>query len=326
MVQTTPFAVGIIGLGRAGLRRYKALQADPVVRVVWGADPALDDITPETQFSDSMQLFQDPAEALALAPVDALVISTPPALHARLVTDALDCGIRNFLVEKPLTCSAAAARHLEQVLEGRNGYLKVGANLRHFPEIKALAEVIAEGTLGRIMKVVLSIGHDGKSLPGWGEQVALAGGGTLLDNGVHILDLAAWMGLVPDQAELSASLIEGSPGVDLHCEWEYRTSDYTGSFSSSWQRTDGIYFEAEIQGEAATATLAVGRVSEPLTVMRNGVAEYPAIPEGGDSWGDDTRSFVRALTTGAPAGPAVTEAATVLARVEDIYYAARLRG
>ena len=172
----------------------------------------------------------------------------------------------------------------------------------------------------------MSIGHDGASLPEWGAQVAMAGGGTLLDNGVHILDLAAWMGLVPEQATLTASLIEGNAGVDLHCEWAYRAVNYEGRFSSSWQRTDGKYFEAEIQGEMAGVTIAVGRLCEPLTVTRNGVPEYPVIPEGGDSWGDDTRSFIRALTTGAPAGPAVTEAADVLAHVEDIYRAARLRG
>ena len=68
-------------------------------------------------------------------------------------------------------------------------FLKVGSNLRHFPNVARALELVARGAIGEVLFLRGWIGNDGWSLGSWWRDPDLIGGGTLLDNGSHLLDL-----------------------------------------------------------------------------------------------------------------------------------------
>jgi len=95
------------------------------------------------------------------------------------------------LVEKPLATSPAAARKLEKLADKLPSPSFVGYNYRFLPTVREALRIAADGRLGRLRSVDMLIGHGGhpESGKGWKLDPVRAGGGVLLDPGVHLLDL-----------------------------------------------------------------------------------------------------------------------------------------
>jgi predicted dehydrogenase len=118
---------------------------------------------------------------------------------------ALAAG-KHVLCEKPLGRNAQEAAQMVEAAERANRILKVGFNHRHHPALQQAHELAQAGTIGRLMTIRAAYGHGGR--PGydqeWRAQADLSGGGELLDQGVHIVDLCRWF--LGDFVQVSAML------------------------------------------------------------------------------------------------------------------------
>jgi predicted dehydrogenase len=149
------------------------------------------------------EVVADWQEAVARRDVDIVVVATPNKYLMPITVAALENG-KHVLVEKPMARNLAEA---EQVLhtwktDARNPKsairnpksLAVGFNHRHHPAIWKAHELCAQGAIGPLMFIRAVYGHGGR--PGydkeWRADPDLAGGGELLDQGVHIIDLCRW--------------------------------------------------------------------------------------------------------------------------------------
>jgi 1,5-anhydro-D-fructose reductase (1,5-anhydro-D-mannitol-forming) len=121
---------------------------------------------------------------------DAAVIALPHDLAVQTAHQIL-AGGRPVLVEKPLGLAAAEARGLEEAAAALKLPSFVGYNYRFLPHVGELFDALARGELGRLRSIDLLIGHGGhpESAKGWKLRPERAGGGVLLDPGVHLLDL-----------------------------------------------------------------------------------------------------------------------------------------
>ena len=133
-----------------------------------------------------------------LEEVEAIVVATPNGAAPPIATVALERGL-HVLLEKPMGRNLAEALQLAERASSP-GVLKIGFNHRYHPAVSKAHELLAE--LGPVLSMRARYGHGGR--PGyekeWRGNPDLAGGGVLLDQGVHIADLMGWFGGSPATA------------------------------------------------------------------------------------------------------------------------------
>ncbi|MCA9255033.1 MAG: Gfo/Idh/MocA family oxidoreductase, partial [Phycisphaerales bacterium] len=132
---------------------------------------------------------------------DGVVICTPPSTHVAIAEVVLERGIR-VLCEKPL---APTTTECESLTEARG--LACAFKFRHLKGSRIIRDHIATGGLGRVLAIrgsaLSDISMEGK----WFSDPSLSGGGVLLDNGVHLIDLCHY--LVGPTENVSATIMGG---------------------------------------------------------------------------------------------------------------------
>lgn len=185
-----PLTVSVIGCGRMGRRRLEALSALDRVRLVSACD------SDESAAGAAERDFRVPArrdwrEALDDG-ADAVVVCLPNRLHAPVAAEALRRG-RHVFCEKPLATTEEDARALVEAALRAGSTLAVGSNLRRFPNVAEAMRLHRAGAIGEVLSARAWIGHDGWNLATpWYRDAGQTGGGTLIDNGIHALDLLRW--------------------------------------------------------------------------------------------------------------------------------------
>ncbi|HEY3058129.1 MAG TPA: Gfo/Idh/MocA family oxidoreductase [Chloroflexota bacterium] len=208
--------VAIIGagmIGRAHARAFRAVRqsfqpapADIELTVVADADAALaEDAKTRWEFERTASDWQAVADA---DDVDLAVVALPNFQHAQAV-DALLANRKHILCEKPLASTPADALQMLEAAERAGVVHGVGFNLRRFPSITAVHELIERGDLGEIQHFSARYLTDYAASPEvpftWRYQRSLAGSGALGDVASHIVDLARF--LVGDLASVSGAAL-----------------------------------------------------------------------------------------------------------------------
>jgi predicted dehydrogenase len=169
--------LGFLGVGWIGRHRLEAIERSGLAEVAGISDPALDDSVP--------------FEELLERGLDGIVVATPSALHAEQAVAALEAGLAVFC-QKPLARTAAEARRVVDAARAADRLLAVDLSYRHAEAFRRAVELVRGGELGEIVAVDL-VFHNayGPDKP-WFRDPELAGGGCLIDLGVHLVDLAQW--------------------------------------------------------------------------------------------------------------------------------------
>lgn len=181
------YRVGIIGYGRIGRRRAALVNAHDGLTLVAVADPQTPDAT---ELPASCAIYGSGAELLQ-HDLDAVFVCTPNIATTDLVVQALEKG-KHVFAEKPPGRSVADIARMRDV-EAWYPHLRVkfGFNHREHDSVRLSQSLIASGELGRLMWMRGTYGKAGG--PGytgdWRANPELAGGGILLDQGIHMLDL-----------------------------------------------------------------------------------------------------------------------------------------
>ncbi len=182
--------IAIIGCGLIGQKRAKNLAHGKLVACV---DQHVEKAHAlAKQFSDCIA-YTDWREVIDRKDVDIVIIAT---LHATLADISLAAAIsgKHILVEKP---GAKHAEELSPVIAAakKSGSLiRVGFNHRYHRAFQKAKELVAEDALGELMFIRARYGHGGRVgyEKEWRAQPALSGGGELIDQGIHLIDLARW--------------------------------------------------------------------------------------------------------------------------------------
>ena len=137
--------------------------------------------------------------AIADATVDAVLVTTPPSEHLRLVTAALHAG-KHVIVEKPAFLTSADATDIAGRAARAGRTVLVAENYAYKPLVAALRESVTSGRLGDVRFVLVQAlkrldRHD------WRDCAAVAGGGALFEGGIHWLHLMASLGLTIEAIE-----------------------------------------------------------------------------------------------------------------------------
>jgi predicted dehydrogenase len=185
---------GFIGAGTMGTIHMETFRQIPGVELTAVADVSearANQVAAEygvaKAYSDSGRLIADPNVA-------AVVVSVPNAFHAELAIAALEAG-KHVLLEKPMAMNAEEARNVMKAQQASGKTLMIGHQMRWNAEIAEAKRRIEEGKLGRIY--YMKAGWLRRmGIPGWGTAYtsqAMMGGGSAVDIGVHMLDLALYL-------------------------------------------------------------------------------------------------------------------------------------
>jgi predicted dehydrogenase len=301
--------VGVVGCGLIGTKRASALAAiDEIV----GCYDLSGELTRRFAGAHDVRPASSVAELLASAPDVVIVAVTHEAL-AEVAEHALDAGA-HVLVEKPGGIGVAQIERLISAEERTGLRVKVGFNHRFHPGLMRAAAEVHSGVHGELFHLRGRYGHGGR--PGyereWRTDPARSGGGELIDQGMHLLDLSHWLAgplqlhsallrthFWQTPVEDNAALILGEaqsrsgPWAMLHVTW----TEWKNLFSLE------IYCRrAKIQVDGLVRSYGPQR----LRIYRMGPELGPPeleelnYPDDDRSWVSEWEHFAAALTTPDP--------------------------
>ncbi len=182
--------IGIIGCGAVGRGRAQHLAG---ARLVHCADTDLSRARSVASFSPGCLAGSDWRELLARADIDAVIVATPQDSHVEIAHAAISAGI-HVLVEKPAARHVDELRGLPQLAAKHDVRVRVGFNLRYHRAFQQARRLVDSGILGPLLFVRARYGHGGRLgyASEWRAQPQRSGGGELIDQGVHLIDLARW--------------------------------------------------------------------------------------------------------------------------------------
>jgi predicted dehydrogenase len=198
--------LAFLGLGWIGQKRLRALESAGAAEVAACIDTdALLAARVASAFNGARGF--ERVESLRDLDVDGIVIATPSGLHEAQALAALDRGLAVFC-QKPLATSAEGAMRVIERAAAADRLLGVDFCYRHVNGMHELRDKLRDEAFGEIVAIDLMFHNAYAPSAAWSRDRALAGGGCLLDLGVHLLDLATWLQDLPvlevDSARLFA--------------------------------------------------------------------------------------------------------------------------
>jgi predicted dehydrogenase len=326
--------IAFVGLGWIGSQRLKAL--DPIdveVAALVDSDPSrVAQIALEHPAAVVASDFDGLLASTNFAKLDGVVLATPNGFHAQQALACLERGLPVFC-QKPL---ATTLRDVEQVVAAARSadrLLGIDFCYRHVSGMAELRRRLLEGELGNIVAVDLTFHNAYGPDKSWCHDRRLAGGGCLLDLGVHLLDLALWLQDMPRLERVRSRLFaqgqptSGSVGdledlayaefiqangaiVRLACSWHahigapasIQVSLAGDRGGAVWRNVNGSFYDFELD-------------------LLNG-ASHKRLAGGPDDWGPRALTqWLRQLRSSHRFDPAAEQITHSAALIEEVYRA-----
>src|SRR5262249_6469881 len=136
--------------------------------------------------------YRSHSEMIANEKLQAVSVCTLPSTHRDIVIDLLRSGI-HVLCEKPLAISVEEGREMLRAAQDRRALVLPAFKFRFFDEIQKAKELLASNSLGKILTFRVMFGGLIDMTGTWYAQKKLAGGGVIMDNGPHALDIVRYL-------------------------------------------------------------------------------------------------------------------------------------
>jgi predicted dehydrogenase len=332
----------LIGCGLIGKKRAAALSD---ARLLYACDLEAARAAGLAQTIPGCRAVTDYTIALRDTAVEAVIVATPNVSLAPLTLAAVQAG-KHVLVEKPGALNAAQLREVQTAAAQAGVRVRLGYNHRFHPALRKARELVDAGALGPLMFVRGRYGHGGRKGYDreWRADPRLSGGGELIDQGVHLIDLATWfLGAftitdghcatyfwdmpVDDNAFLSLRTAAGQTAwLHVSCtEWK-------NLFSFELYGRDGKIAIDGLGGSYGPERLTYYQMLPQMGPPETTVWEYPSTtlgstaltasgagPGGDESWALETGAFIEDIRVGREPSPGLSEGIRTLEIVEEIY-------
>jgi len=187
-----PIGVAIVGCGLIGTKRAAVLAEDDETRLVAVADVTADRAERLAQ-QYGCEAFTDWQSLIQREEVEVVIVSTSNNWLASVTIEAARNG-KHVLCEKPMGRDVGEARQMLQAARANRTFLKIGFNHRYHPAIRKAHELVQNGGIGNPYYIRCVYGHGGRLgyEKDWRANRNLSGGGEMLDQGIHLVDLCRW--------------------------------------------------------------------------------------------------------------------------------------
>lgn len=262
--------------------------------------------------------------------MDAIIVSTLNSCLAPIARQAIAAG-KHVLVEKPAAIAVAEILDLEALAFEKRVCVRVGYNHRYHPALLKARELVEAGALGPLMFIRARYGHGGRVGYDreWRADPSLSGGGELIDQGVHLIDLAGWF--LGDFARVEGHVATSywAMPVDDNAFLSLRTASgqtaWLHASCSEWKnlfsfeiygRTGKLHIEG-LGGSYGVERLSFYKMLPEMGPPETTIWEYP---RGDDSWRLEMEAFQEDIRLERTPVPGLKEARAALEVVEKIYH------
>lgn len=320
--------IGIVGLGLMGTNHAERLERAGA-SIVGGVDvsrPAREQFE-RTFDGNCYEHYED----LYSTDIDAVVVTVPNSLHEEVTVAALDAGL-DVLVEKPVAHTLESAERIAAAARDAPGFCMTGFTMRFYPEAVALMDRIADGEFGEVTHVEAHyLRRNNIPVSGWFVDPDLAGGGALVDVGVHVLHLGLAAAGFPnvdgifgqtrtDRFDVS---VETSATALLRCGGEL-----TVGLDVAWATPDTPDKSIVVRGTEGAARLDI--VDRSLTVysdLDTDDADPTVVESAGSDWlAPEDEAFLDAVERGRPPAVSGIDEGIAVQRVIDAIYRSAASG
>jgi predicted dehydrogenase len=322
--------LGFLGVGWIGRHRMKAILEDGAAEAAAVADPA-EDAAREAAAGVRACAVGRTLDDLLAQDLDGIVVATPSALHAQQAIAALERGVAVFC-QKPLARTAPEARRVVEAARAADRLLGVDLSYRHVAGMERVRTLVREGALGDVYAVNLVFHNAYGPDKAWFYDARQAGGGCVMDLGIHLVDLALWVLGFPEVDAVTATL--RAAGKPVRGRASGHVEDFAAAqlelsggaavqLACSWRLAAGrdCVIEAAFYGTRGGATLRnvdgsfYDFVVERLDGTRREVLASPP-----DAWGGRAgAAWARALAAGGRYDPEIERIVEVQATLDRIY-------
>ena len=298
----------IAGYGYIAHFHARAVQAaGGEIAAVMGRDPEKIQAFCDEHSAQQGVAIQACTSVAELPPVDAIVVALPNSLHLPVCLEALDHGF-HVLVEKPMALDGRECRLIADKARAVGKQLLVGHMWRYDPQALWLRDAIARGEVGEVVKTKSYGIHVNWGPGGWFVDKTLAGGGALIDMGVHAIDTTRFVIGDPRPTRVFAKLDtrHGPYEVDdfgvLVIEWD---NNVTSIVESGWWNAhmDGPEASTQVFGTKGYARLFPNEIRR--LVGGEVLVEQPSFPRRAEHCDQEIYTaqmvgFVESITSNTP--------------------------
>jgi len=320
--------IGVVGCGVIGARRATVAANDPHCCVVIAADrdgSRAKDVAERT----GATAVTDWGEVVGHPAVDAIGVATTHDWLSTVSEAAIRAG-KHVLCEKPMSRNRHEAEEVVAAARKSRCIVKVGFNHRYHPAVQRAQQLAAGGRIGSLLFLRCRYGHGGR--PGyereWRMDPALSGGGELLDQGIHAIDLFRWfLGDLQLVAGVTTNWVWKAPVEDNVFALFRSGRGQIALLHSSWTQWKNL-FSLEVYGDRGALTIeGLGKSygTETLTIsMRNNQGDPPTeerhdFPGPDRSWESEWDDFIAAIRTGTVPLATAEDGLAALRLVDAIY-------
>lgn len=318
--------VAVVGCGLLGQKRAQALGP---ARLVACADVVLDRAQALAQTAPGAVATADWRTVLDRSDVDIVIVSATNNVLAEVTLAAVRAG-KHVLVEKPAARNTGELDAVLDAVRRTDVQVRVGFNHRYHPALRKARQLYEAGALGEMMFVRGRYGHGGRLgyEQEWRADPALSGGGELIDQGIHLIDLARWF--LGDFSEVTgfAHTYFWQMPVDDNAFMLLQTprqqtaflhvscTEWKNLFSFEIYGRNGKLHVEGLGGSYGLERLAYYKMLPQMGPPETTIWEYP---RGDDSWQVEFAEFLEDIRLGRTPAASLADARAALAIVERIY-------
>jgi predicted dehydrogenase len=318
--------VAIIGCGLIGQKRAKALMG---ARLLICADidhakaERLAHVVPGCIATENWQT------AAQNNKVDLVIIATPHNALVEIACTAISAG-KHVLVEKPAARNVGELESLLELATSSNLKVRVGFNHRYHRAFRQARALVDEGALGPLMFLRARYGHGGRVgyEKEWRARPEISGGGELIDQGMHVIDLARWFLGDITQVDGHAHTYFWNMPVDDNAFMLLKTAEHRVAFlhvsCTEWKNTFSFELygkQGKLQidglgGSYGVERLAYYKMNAEMGPPETTIWEYPM---NDDSWNVEMAEFLEDIRLNRDPVPGLRDADAALKVVDEIY-------
>jgi predicted dehydrogenase len=318
--------VGIVGCGLIGHKRARALGESRLVAVTDIAPQRAEQLAAHHSGCEVSPAWQ---ALVARDDIDLVIVATTNDALAPVALAAIERG-KHVLVEKPAARSSAELHPLLAAAERAGVMVKVGFNHRFHPAFQQARAIFDSGVLGPLMYMRGRYGHGGRLgyEREWRADPAIAGGGEMLDQGVHLIDLARWF--AGDFADVQGHVdtffwnmpVEDNGFAMLRTEqgqvaWLHAScSEWKNLFCFEIFCRDGKLQVDGLGGSYGLERLAYYQMLPQMGPPPTTIWEYPGEDR---SWHDEYAHLLTCIREGSRPSGTLADALAALEVVEELY-------
>jgi len=318
--------VAVIGCGLMGHKRRGAIVR---ARLVACADLEIERAQELAETEPGCRAYADWREAVSNQDVDIVIVATRHDTLAEIAAGAAAAG-RHVLVEKP---GARRSPELNDIAAhaAKTGVLvRVGFNHRYHRALQKARSLVDEGEIGALMFIRARYGHGGRIgyESEWRADPLISGGGELIDQGPHLIDLARWfLGDFSKIDGLAATFFWDMP-VDDNCFMMLTTQDRKVAFlhvsCTEWKNLfsfeiygrDGKIDISGLGGSYGTERITLYKMRPEMGPPETTTWEYPMAD---NSWQLEFEEFLEDVRLNRPPAAGLDAAVACLEVIETIY-------